>query len=335
MNIQFRILWPFLLLIACNPDSTADKRVPGEAEIVASGHRFTAWFYHNQLDSLIEHIADKDYRLQNLIEFRKKVDLQLGTEVEVIKEKTGRGRRHSDSFRYYYIRYSRFTKTGRPVKTLFSFDIRNHIYQFSVEGLPVEAPSEYREYRTETELRLPFKGEWFVAAGGRDIIDNQHAVSIDQRFAYDFVIKIDGMTYRNRGSRNEDYFCFGKEILAPGSGIVVKVVNHIRENKPGEMPENAGNYLVIDHRNGEFSILAHFKYRSISVNEGDEVETGQFLGLCGNSGHSSEAHLHYHLQNTPVLFHGEGLPAQFRSYMADGKEIARGEPFWGQTVTNK
>ena len=91
---------------------------------------------------------------------------------------------------------------------------------------------------------------------------------------------------------------------------------------------------IIDHENGEFSFLAHLKKSTIVVTAGDRIEIGQYLGLCGNSGHSSEPHLHYHLQNTPVFFQGEGLPSQFQSYVADGKEIERGEPIYGQYVQN-
>jgi len=125
-----------------------------------------------------------------------------------------------------------------------------------------------------------------------------------------------------------------KRTYAPGSGIIVKVKNDFPENKPGDMPKTSGNHVIIDHENGEFSVLSHFKKGSIIVKEKDNVQIGQFLGLCGNSGHSSEAHLHYHLQNTPVFFRGDGLPAQFQEFLADGKPVKRGEPIWGQKVQN-
>jgi len=55
----------------------------------------------------------------------------------------------------------------------------------------------------------------------------------------------------------------------------------------------------------------------------------------GSSGHSSEPHLHYHLQNTPVLYAGNGLPAQFIDYFADGEHVTRGEPVARQTVRSR
>jgi hypothetical protein len=167
------------------------------------------------------------------------------------------------------------------------------------------------------------------------IIQNHHTVAVDQRFAFDFLIKKERCTFTNNGTRNEDFFCFGEKVLAPGSGKIVEVRNDVIDNKAGEMPENPGNLVIIDHGNGEYSVLAHFKRGSVAVKPGDRVKSGQFLGLCGNSGHSSEPHIHYHLQNAPFMFSGEGLPAQFISYMADGKTIDRGEPVWGQRIQNK
>ncbi len=250
----------------------------------------------------------------------------------MLNEMTGKSILNSN--RYYYVRHSRFGKAKQPVKTEFSFDGAGNVFQFSIEMLPREAATRFLDYRTKTALRLPFNGQWYVAAGGPNIHTNHHAVSTDQRFAYDFLIKKDGFTFQNDGRRNEDYYCYGKTVISPGAGRILKVVNNVHENSPGEMSGAAGNYIVIDHGNGEFSILAHLKRGSIAVKAGDTVEIGQFLGLCGNSGHAAQAHLHYHLQNSPVIFSGEGLPIQFHSYVADGKEIEKGAPLWSECVMN-
>jgi len=131
---------------------------------------------------------------------------------------------------------------------------------------------------------------------------------------------------------NENYYCFNQEILAPGGGWIVEVVNDIPDNRHGETPQIHGNRVIIDHHNGEYSVLSHFKRGSIVVEVGSEVVSGQLLGYCGNSGHSSEPHLHYHLQDTPVIEKGNGLPAQFELYEANGREVRKGEPLIMQTV---
>ena len=111
----------------------------------------------------------------------------------------------------------------------------------------------------------------------------------------------------------------------------------IAENLPGVMnaEQPLGNHVILDHGNGEYSFLAHFKNGSLAVSVGDEVAAGDILGLCGNSGNSSEPHLHYHLQTTPTFGAGDGLPAQFLNYLADGKSVANGEPTRGQHIKNE
>jgi murein DD-endopeptidase MepM/ murein hydrolase activator NlpD len=58
---------------------------------------------------------------------------------------------------------------------------------------------------------------------------------------------------------------------------------------------------MIQHAGGEVSIFAHLKLDSVRVKVGDKVARGQVIGLCGNSGNSSEAHLHFQIQNTSVF----------------------------------
>lgn len=70
------------------------------------------------------------------------------------------------------------------------------------------------------------------------------------------------------------------------------------------------------------------------MREGQRVETGTEIGRCGNSGNTSEPHLHFHLQDRAQFGNAEGLPAFFNGYTADGKPVARCEPVRGQTVAN-
>jgi hypothetical protein len=204
----------------------------------------------------------------------------------------------------------------------------------SLKKRPAATP--YLNYQTQTELSLPFTGEWYVYWGGRSIAQNYHSAYRDQRFAYDFMILRNGKSHSRTGEDNSDYFCFGRPILAPGAGHVVDAGNEETDRTPGEMlTENPfGNYVIIDHGCSEFSFLAHLRQGSVIVRPGDTVAPRQPIGECGNSGHSSEAHLHYHFQTTAVPFKGDGLPAQFVNYAANGHLIARGEPVAGQNVGN-
>jgi murein DD-endopeptidase MepM/ murein hydrolase activator NlpD len=94
-----------------------------------------------------------------------------------------------------------------------------------------------------------------------------------------------------------------------------------------------GNHVVLDLGNGEYAFFAHFKQGSVAVKPGDAVEPGATLGACGNSGHSSEPHLHFHVQDSPTPFSGDGLPAQFVDYVANGASVARGEPRRGERIS--
>ncbi len=199
---------------------------------------------------------------------------------------------------------------------------------------PVAAPTRFADYVTKTPLHLPFDGDWFVFWGGRTIEENYHVISVDQRFAYDFLVVRDGTSHRPDAKDNSGYYCWDSPIYAPAEGVVTESVDGIEDNVPGVMNRAApaGNHVVIDHGNGEYSLLAHFRRGTVTVHVGDHVKAGALIGHSGNSGNSSEPHLHYHLQNGPHFGSGEGLPAPFRDYCADGKPLASGEPRRGQHI---
>lgn len=168
--------------------------------------------------------------------------------------------------------------------------------------------------KNETNLSLPFKGKWLVFWGGDTKELNLHHDAPNQKFAFDFLgADEQGKTRKGEAQVNEDYFAFGREVLAPADGNVTDVINGVRDNVPGSMnPSSAlGNAVFIQHSENEVSVLAHLKLGSITVKVGDKVKKGQIIGLCGNSGNSSEPHLHYHLQNTPVIQDGTGIKCYF------------------------
>lgn len=179
-----------------------------------------------------------------------------------------------------------------------------------------------------TELALPFEGQWFVVWGGDTKKLNQHHGVPNQNHAFDF-LKVDssGKTHKNEGKKNEDYYAYGQKVFAPANGIVTDVIRGVRDNAPGSMnPYSAlGNTVIIQHREHEVSVIAHFKLNSVQVNAGERVRKGQLLGLCGNSGNSSEPHIHYHLQNTPIIQDGTGIKCSFSNVAVSGSGITRSE----------
>lgn len=180
---------------------------------------------------------------------------------------------------------------------------------FQPHAAPLTAPPS-----NLVPLRAPFRGRWLVFWGGDEREQNAHLDHPNQTGAFDFLgVGPDGKTSRGEGTRNEDYYAFGREVLAPGDGEVTDVISGVRDNAPGSMNQYAalGNAVVIRHSEHEYSVLAHLKLGSERVKPGDTVKAGQVVGLCGNSGNSSEPHLHYHLQNTPVIQDGTGIKVRF------------------------
>lgn len=168
--------------------------------------------------------------------------------------------------------------------------------------------------RNTTKLKLPFNGEWTVIWGGDTKELNYHVSSAAQKNAFDFVINDDkGSSFKTTGNTNEDYYAFGKELIAPCDGEIVLVVDGVKDNKPGELNPIyvPGNTVIIKTDKNEFLFFAHFKQHSIAVKEGQKVKQGEFLGLCGNSGNSSEPHLHFHIQNVEDMNIATGVKCFF------------------------
>ena len=227
-----------------------------------------------------------------------------------------------------------FEKAKQPLNVEFSFDEDGKVAGFWVKPDMTAFPTTHENDSTKTVLHLPFRGAWTIFWGGKTMDQNYHVVARDQRFAYDIVKTKGGVSHEGEGKRNDEFYCWNQPILAPAAATVTVAVDGVVDNAPGSMnaAQRAGNHVILDHGNGEWSLFAHFKRGSLRVKPGEKVAAGDTLGLCGNSGNSSEPHLHYHLQNGPTFGDAEGLPAQFVDYIADDKPVARGIPVRGQVV---
>lgn len=193
-------------------------------------------------------------------------------------------------------------------------------------------------YRMKTPLGLPFTpGEkWTVVWGGDTVAQNYHVNYADQRHAYDILIVRDGKTHDGDGDHLKQFYAYGRPILAPAGGEVIEAVTTLPDNAPGKMDpaHPAGNHILLDMGNNEYLLLAHMQPGSVTVKRGERVERGQTVGLCGNSGNTSEPHLHIHVQDKPYLFRDAlGLPAIFDGYVSDGREVTNGSPVQGEIIS--
>jgi len=168
---------------------------------------------------------------------------------------------------------------------------------------------------------LPFTGQWYVFNGGPTEATSHSWDIVAQRYAYDFVMTDQTLQrHTGAGDKVSDYFCYGQPILAVADGEVVAVQDNVRDApQVGNgwvdwlSADFRGNFVVIRHAANEYSFSAHLIPKSITVKPGERVTRGQIIGRCGHSGHSTEPHLHFQLQDHPSFWLAAGLPIKFEN----------------------
>ncbi len=223
-------------------------------------------------------------------------------------------------------------------------DLHRLTYRFGM-SIPQEAPEAYatvtvepQVYQSKTVLSLPIKGLLMVH-DGHDFYAHHRRLNTEHPAAKGLGLSQNFMRYsldlnptnehfdihRGTGAKNEDWYAWNQPLYATGDGTVVDAADTTPDNiRGGEsffkaekvktMPMHFyGNYLVIDHGNGEFSLMGHVQKGSLAVKVGDVVKRGQLVARIGSSGSSNNPHVHYELRTGKDL-KVEGLPATFVGY---------------------
>ncbi|HTV69950.1 MAG TPA: M23 family metallopeptidase [Rhizobiaceae bacterium] len=315
---------------ASSPPSQAEA--PADEAMIVLGRSITEDFQQGRFDALWDLLTPEFQKSLDsadaLAQVRQSVEDGFGEETKVLTEAV-----EPSNGVTVYTRRADHAK-GVKVVTQVAVNDAGKIARFIVQKEPEAAQSRFMDYQTKANLSLPFEGEWMVVWGGREIGENYHAVDRAQRLALD-VLMINGSTsFTGDGKKPEDYLCWDKPIIAPADGTVVSIVENLPDQQIGKTdPANpAGNHVVLDLGGGEFVFLAHLREGSVTVEPGDTVVGGGEIGRCGNSGNTTEPHLHIHMQTTADLATGEGLPMQFQDYVANGKPVEKGEPKQGEVV---
>lgn len=194
---------------------------------------------------------------------------------------------------------------------------------------------EPKPYIAKAALLLPVKGRMIVYDGHDFYAHHRrwdYTIPFLQqlgfrtnfmRYSYDFVpVNADGAMSEGDEAKNENWFGFGREVRAAADGTVAAVLDDQPDDRkfdPSSIAEHGtmriwGNYVVIDHGNGEHSLYGHIRQGSSRVKAGQRVKRGDVVAAIGASGSSMFPHLHYELQ-TGVDTNAEGLPSTFHDFV--------------------
>ena len=194
---------------------------------------------------------------------------------------------------------------------------------------------------------FPLRGVWYAGWGAS--FHTGHRWAIPEEFALDIAkIGESGLSHKGDGTRFNDYYAYGADVLAAANGRVTSVANDQPEDpsamqRPNESQEAyfarlqkeqaerlakglmaiAGNYVMIDHGKNEYSLYAHLQPGSVRVHVGDQVKAGDVIGKLGSSGNSTEPHLHFHVCDKPDPLMCAGIPVNFSNITIQWADLPR------------
>lgn len=188
----------------------------------------------------------------------------------------------------------------------------------------------YYTYKEAVDLASPLRNKsYYIVHGGASPLLNHHLTVKPQNYALD-IVRIGRLGTRTvslmGGSTLEDYAIYGDYVYSPCTGEIAVVVEEFDDLTPPNTDTKniAGNHILINC-NGVEVILAHLKKGSIRVKVGDFVTPDNILAQVGNSGNTSEPHLHIHVESggePNTILNGAAVPFTINSrFLVRGSKL--------------
>ncbi|MBO0696263.1 MAG: M23 family metallopeptidase, partial [Verrucomicrobia bacterium] len=219
-------------------------------------------------------------------------------------------------------------------------NMEGHATEFS-GSIPIKSEFAQNKYI------FPLRGVWYVGWGAS--FHTGHRWAVPEEFALDIAkLGEGGLSHKGDGTRFDEYYAYGADVLAAGGGRVIRAVNDQPEvpsamQRPNETQEAyfarlqkeqgerlakgptaiTGNYVMIDHGKNEYSLYAHLQPDSVRVHVGDQVKAGDVIGKLGSSGNSTEPHLHFQVCNKPDPLMCAGVPMNFSNVTIQWADLPR------------
>ena len=194
---------------------------------------------------------------------------------------------------------------------------------------------------------FPLRGVWYAGYGAS--FHTGHRWAVPEEFALDIAkVGESGLSHKGDGTRFDDYYAYGADVLAAADGRVTSVANDQQEDpsamqRPNETQEAyfarlqkeqgerlakgltaiTGNFVMIDHGKNEYSLYAHLQPGSVGIRVGDQVKAGDVIGKLGSSGNSTEPHLHFHVCDKPDALMCAGIPVNFSNITIQWADLPR------------
>jgi hypothetical protein len=231
-------------------------------------------------------------------------------------------------------------------------------YVRSTASSKTGGPATSASARAPIQVASPVRGRWIPVNSPAGKVPSHGTHAYGQTYAIDLVHEPeDGVPWkavhrRPLARRPEEFAAFGRPVLAPADGVVVRTHQRERDHwsrnswpallylfVEGMLREVTGpsrilgNHVVLDLGDGVYAVLAHLRRGSVRVRKGQRVKAGERLAECGNSGNSSEPHLHFQLMEHPRVLFAAGLPFEFDRFEVGGEVVEGDVPGARRTFT--